>query len=68
MQHVPLNPVIDIDRETAMSRWYLVTIFWTHDRAVDWQQAAYDDTYRKVDGAWQMADSIPTPGISHPDR
>lgn len=67
MTHIPLNPVIHIDGNTATGRWYLVTIFQLPDGTVNWQQAEYDDIYRKVDGEWLISESILSPGIGHPN-
>lgn len=67
MTHVPLNPIIDVNGTMATGRWYLMTIFRTPGGVVDWQQAKYDDTYRKVNGEWLIAESVLTPGIGHPD-
>lgn len=55
--HVTTNPVIEIDGDVASGRWYITFVYETTDGRVGWNQGVYDDTYRRVDGEWRIAES-----------
>ena len=55
-QHMTMNPVIEVDGETAKGTWYFFGPFTMTegDRAL-WQACRYHEDYRKVDGEWKIA-------------
>jgi uncharacterized protein (TIGR02246 family) len=56
--HVVTNPVIEVDGDEATGQWYLMFIYETSDGDVGWNQARYEDEYRRVDGEWRIAESV----------
>lgn len=55
-QHMTMNPIIDIDGETATGTWTFFGpfTFYKGNRA-RWQATRYAETYRKVSGEWKIA-------------
>ncbi len=53
--HMVMNPIIDVDGDTAKGTWYLfqACTFGEGNRAV-WGSARYDEEYVRVDGAWMF--------------
>lgn len=63
-QHMVMNPIIDVDGDSAAARWYFFGPFTMKKngrkgaandpgKAV-WQAARYHETYSKVDGEWKI--------------
>ena len=53
--HMLLNPIIDVDGDTATGSWYLLqasTVGQTNEAV--WGCARYDDEYVRVDGKWMF--------------
>ena len=53
--HMVLNPIIEVNGDTAKGTWYLFQpcTFADGDRAV-WGSARYDEDYVRVDGHWMF--------------
>ena len=53
--HMVLNPIIEVNGDTAKGTWYLFQscTFADPDRAI-WGSARYDDEYIRVDGRWMI--------------
>ncbi len=54
--HMVLNPIIDVNGDTAKGTWYLLqacTLAEGGDRAV-WGSARYDEDYVRVNGHWMF--------------
>ena len=52
-QHMTMNPVIEVDGETARGTWYFFGPFTMEkDNQALWQACRYHEAYRKVDGRW----------------
>ena len=53
--HMVLNPIIEVNGDTAKGTWYLfqTCTFADGDRAV-WGSARYDEDYVRVDGHWMF--------------
>ena len=53
-QHNMMNPIIEIDGDTARGSWYIMGP-WTlaEDKAEKWYALRYDDEYIKRDGVWK---------------
>ncbi|GAB3022574.1 nuclear transport factor 2 family protein [Natronobiforma cellulositropha] len=62
--HLVTNPVVEVDGDEATGRWYLLLLAQTED-GVSFTQARYDDTFRRVDGEWRIAEVAITYGIRH---
>lgn len=59
--HFGLNPVIEVDGDTATGRWYFFGPFVFKDTEyVDpmdsWEAGVYHDEYRLVDGEWKFSE------------
>ena len=61
--HMVMNPVIEVDGDTATGRWYLFQAATLKavengaDKRVDgalWGSARYDEEYVRVDGEWKF--------------
>ena len=52
-QHMTMNPVIEVDGETATGTWYFFGPFTMEkgNQAL-WQACRYHESYRKVEGKW----------------
>jgi hypothetical protein len=53
--HMVLNPIIEVDGDTAKGSWYLLCPCTRAEtgRAI-WQAGRYDDEYVRVDGEWKF--------------
>ena len=53
--HMVLNPIIEVDGDTAKGTWYLFQpcTFADGNRAV-WGSARYDEEYVRIDGRWMF--------------
>ena len=53
--HMVLNPIIEVDGDTATGVWYLIQpcTFTEGDQAV-WGSARYNEEYVRVDGEWKF--------------
>lgn len=53
--HYVMNPIIEVDGETATGTWYLfqACTFATNNQAV-WGAAKYNEAYVKVNGEWKF--------------
>lgn len=53
--HMVLNPIIEVNGDTAKGTWYLfqACTFADGDQAV-WGSARYDEDYVRVDGRWMF--------------
>ena len=58
-RHQVMNPDIEVapDGMTAEGRWLLFQPCTSAERGDLWLAATYHDDYRKVDGAWRIAES-----------
>jgi ketosteroid isomerase-like protein len=57
--HFGINPVIEVDGETATGRWYFFgTFVFADTEYVDpmdaWETGIYHEKYRQVDGEWKF--------------
>lgn len=52
ISHVPTNPIVDVDGDQAVGRWYYVVLISNEDGTTELGQGRYGDTYSKVDGEW----------------
>jgi len=55
--HMQLQPVIHVDAPagTAAGRWRSFMMVGALGAEARWGEATYENTYRRVDGAWQIA-------------
>jgi len=56
-QHMVMNPIIDIDSNTATARWYFFgpfTIRSNDGEQAMWQSTRYVDDYVKEEGIWKI--------------
>ena len=53
--HMVLNPIIEVNGDTAKGTWYLfqACTFADRDRAI-WGSARYDEDYVRVEGHWMF--------------
>ena len=54
--HMVMNPIIEVDGDTAKGIWYLFqacTYGWEGKQAV-WGSARYDEDYLRVNGEWKF--------------
>lgn len=53
--HMVMNPIIEVNGDTATGTWYLFQpcTYADGDRAV-WGSARYDEEYVRVDGVWMF--------------
>ena len=53
--HMVMNPIIEVDGDTATGTWYLFQpcTYSEGDRAV-WGSARYDEEYVRVNGGWMF--------------
>ncbi|GGM62077.1 uncharacterized protein (TIGR02246 family) [Halarchaeum rubridurum] len=61
--HTLTNGVVDVEGDTATGRWYLALYQETADGETAVQQATYEDTFERVEGAWRIADVDLTYGV-----
>lgn len=57
MTHMPTNPIIDVEGDSATGRWYYIVVVAHGDGTTEFGQGDYDETYRRVDNGWRI-DSI----------
>jgi len=53
--HMVMNPVIDVDGDTASGTWSLLMMYTGADGSKVRIVGFYRDTYRRVDGRWRFA-------------
>ena len=52
-QHMTMNPIIQVDGESATGTWYFFGPFTMEEgNQALWQACRYHEEYRKVDGQW----------------
>ena len=53
--HMVLNPIIEVDGDTAKGTWYLFQpCTWADGNRAIWGSARYDEEYVRVDGRWMF--------------
>jgi hypothetical protein len=52
--HLVMNPIIEVDGDTAIGRWRLLMPATVKGQAV-WQLVSYQDEYVRVDGKWMYS-------------
>lgn len=55
--HLALNPIIEVDGDTATGKWRLImpaTVITRGIKEARWLLGAYDDHYVRVDGVWMF--------------
>ena len=62
--HVVTNPVVDVDGDEAVGRWYMLLFYRDADGATGWKQGAYEDRFRRVDGEWRIAEVDLAAGVT----
>lgn len=65
-QHMVMNPVIEVEGDTAKGTWYFLGPFtMTEGNQAKWQAARYHEDYVKVNGEWKIAHlRVKGPGMS----
>lgn len=65
-QHMVLNPIIEVDGNSATGIWYFFGPFtFYEDNQAMWQAARYREDYEKVDGSWKIKHlRVKGPGMS----
>ena len=65
-QHMVVNPVIEIDGDSAKGTWYFFGPFTFVDgNQAKWQAARYHEDYQKVNGVWKIKHlRVKGPGMS----
>lgn len=54
-QHMVMNPIIEIQGDTATGRWYIfVPSTFRHGNQAKWQAARYSEDYVRENGAWKI--------------
>jgi ketosteroid isomerase-like protein len=54
-QHMAVNPLIEVDGDTAKAVWYFFGLFTFRDgNLAKWQAARYHEDYVRVDGEWKI--------------
>ena len=54
-QHMVMNPIIEVDRAVAHSKWYFFGAFTFHENnEARWLAARYHEDYAKVNGTWKI--------------
>jgi hypothetical protein len=54
-QHMVMNPVIEVDGNSAHGTWYFFGTFTFYEgNQAKWQAARYHEDYLKVDGDWKI--------------
>jgi len=56
-QHRPYNPVVELDGDEATGQWYFTFVAEHGDGTIEFEFGEYDETYRRVDDAWQISRS-----------
>ena len=59
--HMVLNPIVEVDGDTAKGTWYLfqACTFAERNQAV-WGSARYDEEYVRLDGEWKFKNLVLT--------
>ncbi|MFC6719866.1 nuclear transport factor 2 family protein [Natrialbaceae archaeon GCM10025810] len=52
--HTAQMPRIDIDRDEAAGRWYMLVFYIATDGSEGYVLGWYDDEYRRIDGEWKF--------------
>jgi ketosteroid isomerase-like protein len=53
--HMVLNPIIEVNGDTAKGTWYLFQpCTWADGNRAVWGSARYDEDYVRVDGRWMF--------------
>ena len=52
--HYVMNPVIDVEGDTARGSWYLWEPGTVRGQNAIWISGSYQDEYQRVDGRWQF--------------
>ena len=53
--HMVLNPIIEVNGDTAKGTWYLLQpCTWADSNRAIWGSARYDEDYVRVDGHWMF--------------
>ena len=63
--HMVMNPVIEVDGDTAKGKWYFLGAMTQGDQAL-WSSLWYDDVYVRVDGEWKFKSVKVNPLFSTP--
>jgi hypothetical protein len=65
-QHMVMDPIIEVNGETAKGRWYFFGPFTMYEGdQAKWQAARYKEDYVKVDGQWKFRHlRVSGPGFS----
>jgi len=65
-QHMVMNPIIEVDGQTAKGTWYFFGPFTMYEgNQAKWQAVRYHEDYMKVDGEWKIAHlRVKGPGMS----
>lgn len=55
MAHTALNPVLEIDGDTASGEWYGIVFISNDEKGnASFGHGKYDETYRKTDDGWKF--------------
>jgi hypothetical protein len=61
-QHMVMNPVIDVNGDSASGTWYFFGPFTMREgNQAKWQAARYHEDYVRVDGVWKIRHLRVTP-------
>lgn len=65
-QHMVMNPIIEIDGDTAKGVWYFFGPFTMRDgNQAKWQAARYHEDYIRLEGEWKIKHlRVKGPGMS----
>lgn len=65
-QHMVMNPIIEVDGDTAKGTWYFFGPFtMAEGNQAKWQAVRYHEDYVKVNGEWKIARlRVKGPGLS----
>lgn len=58
MVHQPVTPLIEVDKDEALGRWYLVGMVTSktpEGPKARWVQGRYDNKYVRFDGSWKFS-------------
>lgn len=63
--HIVTNPIIDVDGDTATGRWKLYNVYEDREGEVYRRHGGYEETYRRVEGSWLIAETAVDHGIGY---